>query len=185
MPFPNERFWSALSYFPELSQTQLTSHKSNLNDNNKNKTHNQKEAPGNVTIIEEVSQSWSEGPGSVFAPGLFELRCFGPGCFAPWHFGPGRLTPLTFWTRTFRPLTFWTRKFRPPDFLDLDVLRPGRFALGLFEPGRFASGRFGPGRFDPWHFYLFVLFVLKFYGTVNNEVMSSQLVNCGTVPGQA
>ena len=31
---------------------------------------------------------------------------------------------------------------------------------------------------------LFV-FVLKFYGPVNNEVMSSWSVNSGTVPGQA
>ena len=30
-----------------------------------------------------------------------------------------------------------------------------------------------------------VLFVLEFYGPVNNEVMSSQSVNSGTVPGQA
>ena len=30
-----------------------------------------------------------------------------------------------------------------------------------------------------------VLFVLEFYGPVNNEVMSSQSVNNGTVPGQA
>ena len=29
------------------------------------------------------------------------------------------------------------------------------------------------------------LFVLQFYGPVNNEVMSSQSVNSGTVPGQA
>ena len=29
------------------------------------------------------------------------------------------------------------------------------------------------------------LFVLEFYGSVNNEVMSSRSVNCGTVPGQA
>ena len=28
-------------------------------------------------------------------------------------------------------------------------------------------------------------FVLGFYGPVNNEVMSSQSVNSGTVPGQA
>ena len=31
----------------------------------------------------------------------------------------------------------------------------------------------------------FCLFVLEFYGPVNNEVMSSQSVNGGTVPGQA
>ena len=31
----------------------------------------------------------------------------------------------------------------------------------------------------------FVLFVLEFYGPVNNEVMSSRSVNSGTVPGQA
>ena len=29
------------------------------------------------------------------------------------------------------------------------------------------------------------LFVLGFYGPVNNEVMSSQSVNSGTAPGQA
>ena len=29
-----------------------------------------------------------------------------------------------------------------------------------------------------------VLFVLEFYGPVNNEVMSSRSVNSGTVPGQ-
>ena len=29
------------------------------------------------------------------------------------------------------------------------------------------------------------LFVLEFYGPVNNEVMSSRSVNSGTVPGQA
>ena len=29
------------------------------------------------------------------------------------------------------------------------------------------------------------LFVLEFYGPVNNVVMSSRLVNSGTVPGQA
>ena len=29
------------------------------------------------------------------------------------------------------------------------------------------------------------LFVLEFYGPVNNEVMLSQSVNSGTVPGQA
>ena len=28
------------------------------------------------------------------------------------------------------------------------------------------------------------LFVLEFYGPVNNEVMSSRSVNCGTIPGQ-
>ena len=33
-------------------------------------------------------------------------------------------------------------------------------------------------------FYEF-LFVLEFYGPVNNEVMSSRSVNSGTVPGQA
>ena len=32
---------------------------------------------------------------------------------------------------------------------------------------------------------LFCLFVLGFYGPVNNEVMSSRSVNSGTVPGQA
>ena len=31
----------------------------------------------------------------------------------------------------------------------------------------------------------FVLFVLEFYGPVNNEVMSSRSVNSGTFPGQA
>ena len=31
----------------------------------------------------------------------------------------------------------------------------------------------------------FVLFVLGFYGPVNNKVMSSRSVNSGTVPGQA
>ena len=30
-----------------------------------------------------------------------------------------------------------------------------------------------------------ILCVFKFYGPVNNEVMSSQSVNSGTVPGQA
>ena len=30
----------------------------------------------------------------------------------------------------------------------------------------------------------FVLFVLEFYGAVNNEVMLSRSVNSGTVPGQ-
>ena len=30
----------------------------------------------------------------------------------------------------------------------------------------------------------FVLFALGFYGPVNNQVMSSQSVNSGTVPGQ-
>ena len=34
-------------------------------------------------------------------------------------------------------------------------------------------------------FVLFCLFVLEFYGPVNNEVMSSRSVNTGTVPGQA
>ena len=34
------------------------------------------------------------------------------------------------------------------------------------------------------HFTKLVLFVLEFYGPVNNEVMSSQSVNSGTVPGQ-
>ena len=35
-------------------------------------------------------------------------------------------------------------------------------------------------------FCLFVcLFLLQFYGPVNNEVMSSRSVNSGTVPGQA
>ena len=29
------------------------------------------------------------------------------------------------------------------------------------------------------------LFVLEFYGPVNNEVMSSRSVNSGTIPGQA
>ena len=29
------------------------------------------------------------------------------------------------------------------------------------------------------------VFVLEFYGPVNNEVMSSRSVNSGTVPGQA
>ena len=29
------------------------------------------------------------------------------------------------------------------------------------------------------------LFVLEFYGPVNNEVMSSRSVNSGTVPGQS
>ena len=33
--------------------------------------------------------------------------------------------------------------------------------------------------------FCFVLFVLGFYGPVNNEVMSSRSVNSGTVPGQA
>ena len=32
---------------------------------------------------------------------------------------------------------------------------------------------------------LVCLFVLRFYGPVNNEVMSSRSVNSGTVPGQA
>ena len=32
---------------------------------------------------------------------------------------------------------------------------------------------------------VFVLFLLGFYGPVNNEVMSSRSVNSGTVPGQA
>ena len=31
----------------------------------------------------------------------------------------------------------------------------------------------------------FCLFVLGFYGPVNNEVMSSRSVNSGTVPGEA
>ena len=32
---------------------------------------------------------------------------------------------------------------------------------------------------------MFCLFVLGFYGPVNNKVMSSRSVNSGTVPGQA
>ena len=32
---------------------------------------------------------------------------------------------------------------------------------------------------------MFCLYVLEFYGPVNNEVMSSRSVNSGTVPGQA
>ena len=32
---------------------------------------------------------------------------------------------------------------------------------------------------------LVCMFVLGFYGPINNEVMSSQSVNSGTVPGQA
>ena len=45
--------------------------------------HTYKEASGNVTIIEEVSQSRSESSGSVFAPGLFGLGRFGPRRLAP------------------------------------------------------------------------------------------------------
>ena len=35
------------------------------------------------------------------------------------------------------------------------------------------------------HCLLLFVFVLEFYGPVNNEVMLSQSVNSGTVPGQA
>ena len=79
--------------------------------------HTHKEASGSVTIIEEVSQSWSEGSGSVFAPLLFGLRRFGPGRFAPaildLYVYPH---PRTFWTWTFRG-----HDVSPPNFLDLDV----------------------------------------------------------------
>ena len=34
-------------------------------------------------------------------------------------------------------------------------------------------------------YIIFCLFVLGFHGPVNNDVMSSRLVNKGTVPGQA
>ena len=34
-------------------------------------------------------------------------------------------------------------------------------------------------------YVIFCLFVLGFYGPVNNEVMSSRSANSGTVPGQA
>ena len=74
--------------------------------------HNHEEDSGSVTVIKEVSQSWSEGSGSVFAPGLFELRRFGPGRFAPWLFRQD-VSPPNIWTWTFNPLTFWTRTFRP------------------------------------------------------------------------
>ena len=33
--------------------------------------------------------------------------------------------------------------------------------------------------------FLYLLFVLEFYGPVNNEVISSRSFNSGTVPGQA
>ena len=45
---------------------------------------------------------------------------------------------------------------------------------------------FGMPEFTPtFDAFKFCLFVLGFYGPVNNEVMSSQSVNSGTVPGQA
>ena len=64
--------------------------------------NNHKETSGNVTIIEEVLQSWSEGSGSVFAPGRF----------GPWHFGQD-VSPSDNLDRTFRPLTFLTWTFNP------------------------------------------------------------------------
>ena len=44
--------------------------------------------------------------------------------------------------------------------------------------------RFFP-KFVPVAFVMFCLFLLGFYGPVNNKVMSSRSVNSGTVPGQA
>ena len=125
--------------------------------------HTHKRASGSVTIIEEVSQSCSEGSGCVFAPGRFGLRRFGLGRFAPEFldrtlrpltFWTWPFNPLTFWTRTFHPLIFWTWTFRPPSFLDQEVPPPDFLDLDVspsncFGPGRFAPGRFGPGRFAP------------------------------------
>ena len=118
--------------------------------------HNHKEASGNVTIIEEVSQS---GSGSVFAPGRF-----GPGRFAPWLFGqdisPRHFGPVTppFWTRTFRPLTFWTWTFRPPppDILDQEV-SPRTFWTWTFRahdvsPRTFWAWTFRSRTFRTWSF---------------------------------
>ena len=36
-----------------------------------------------------------------------------------------------------------------------------------------------------YKFFFFCLFVLGFYGPVNNEVMLNRSVNSGTIPGQA
>ena len=96
--------------------------------------HNHKEASGSVTIIEEVSQSWSEDisrPGRSPPPPPPDF--FRLGRFAPGRFGPGRFDRGHFWSRSFRPCLYWL----------------GRFAPWYFGPGRFAPGRFGPGRFAP------------------------------------
>ena len=113
--------------------------------------HIHKEALGSVTITEEVSQSWSDGSGGVFAPQPFGQNV-SPLTLWTWTFNP-----LTVWTRTFRPWTFWTLMFRAqdvshPDFLDHvvsppDIFGPGRFAPCLFGPARFAHWYFGPERF--------------------------------------
>ena len=79
--------------------------------------HNHIEAPGSVTIIEELSQSWIEGAGSFFAPDFSDQvvpvhpppRLFGQDILPPDILDLGVLTP-TFWTRTFHS-----------DILDLDV----------------------------------------------------------------
>ena len=110
--------------------------------------HSHKEDSGNVTIIEEVSQSWSEGSGSVFAPGLFGLRRFGPpdildGTFRPLTFWTWTFNPLTFWTRTFRPLRFWTWTFRRLIFWTRKF-RSRTFWTWMFRSRTFRTRSFRP-----------------------------------------
>ena len=111
--------------------------------------HNNKDASGSVTIMEEVSQSSSEGSGRVFAPGLY-----GPDVSPP-DLLDKTFRPMKFWIWTFNPLTFWTFTFRSPDFWDQTVSPRNSLArltdrvrndLKCVEgpgPGRFALGRFG------------------------------------------
>ena len=136
--------------------------------------HNHKETSGNVTIIEEVLQSWSEGSGSVFAPGRFGPwhfeqdvspsdnldRTFRPLTFLTWTFNPMTLT-FRYRTMSFRQMTFLGQEVSLPVFLDQDVspldildldVCPLRFWTRTFRPGRFGPGRFSHRTFRHWTF---------------------------------
>ena len=104
------------------------------------------------SVTRIVPVAWSEGSGSVFAPGRFGQTCrtrtFRPlnvwtGLFAPWYFGPGRVTPWHFGPGCFTPWHFGPGRFAPCHF------GPGSFAPERFGPWCFAPVRFGPGRLPP------------------------------------